>query len=121
MKILQKARNQVFQFSPVGGADKELREKLDGKNIDWKDYEKSLKNYRVSVGLFNVTRVFFYAGLINSVASTFNIWGAGILQQIASYIGVTFIFVLYTMTRYFSTRRRELYRLEREFLINQSS
>lgn len=121
MKSLQRIRDQVFRFSPVGAVDEELREKLDEENIDWSDYERALKNYRLSLGLFNVTRLLFYAGLINSIASTFNIWGAGIIQQIASYIGVTVIFALYTVTRYFSTRRRELYELEREFLINQSS
>lgn len=118
IKKLQEFRDSFFQLSAIGAADQRLKDKLEGEEVNWKAYEKELEKYRRSLSIFNVTRVLFYAGLINSVASTFNIYGAGIIQQIASYIGVTVIIILYTIARHFTNRRRELYRLERELLIN---
>lgn len=119
MKLLQNLREKVFRLSAVGAADQRLRERLKGKDIDWTDYEKELDNYRLSRVFFNATRILFYAGLINSIASTFNIWAVGIIQQIASYIGVTVVLILYVITRHITSRRQEIYRIERELLVNK--
>lgn len=121
MKTLHKIRERIFRFSGIGAADHQLREKLEAEEVDWTDYEKELNNYRISIAFFNVTRVLFYAGLINSIASTFNIWAAGIIQQIASYIGVTVVLILYFASRHIANRRKELYRLERELLISKAN
>lgn len=120
MEIANDLRERIFRFSAIGAADQRLRENLDGKEIDWTDYERELKRYRLSLALFNLTRILFYAGLINSVASTFNIWGASIIQQIASYIGVTVVLILYFTSRHLVSRREEIYRLEREVLLSKS-
>jgi hypothetical protein len=120
MSLFQKIGDKIFQLSPIGAADQKLRSHLERVEIDLTEYERSLKSYRLSLAAFNISRMLFYAGLINSVASTFNIWGAGIIQQIASYVGVTVVLALYTVTKHIKQRREELYRVERELILNKA-
>lgn len=110
---------KIFSITPIGAADYELKDRIQGEDLDFEDYEEALDNYRFAQAAFNISRVLLYAGLISSIASTFNIYGLGIIEQIASYIGATVTFILYTVTRHFASRRKELYRLERELLLNQ--
>jgi hypothetical protein len=118
-EFIERLEDRIFSITPIGAADYELKERIDEEKLDFEDYEEALDSYRFAQAAFNISRVLLYAGLISSIASTFNIYGLGIIEQIASYIGATVTFVLYTVTRHFASRRKELYRLERELLLNQ--
>lgn len=118
--IKDKIERIIFNISAIGSADQELRSRISGEDVDWSEYEERLQNYRLSLIGFNTSRTLLYASLISSIASTFNIYGLGIIEQIASYIGASLTFVLYIVTRHIAGRRKELYRLEREMLVSKS-
>ncbi len=118
-EFFDRVSERIFSITPIGATDYELRKRVDEEELDFDKYDEALQSYRFAQAVFNISRVLLYAGLISSIASTFNIYGLGIIEQIASYIGATVTFILYTVTRHIAGRRKEIYRLEREMLLNQ--
>lgn len=119
-RILERVQRKLFNLSAIGRADKELRSRLEDENVEWSEYDDKLQSYRISLVGFNAARALLYASLISSIASTFNIYGLGIIEQIASYIGASLTFLLYIITHHITGRRKELYRLERELLVSKA-
>lgn len=115
-------RNVLFKFTPLGKADFQVREflgeKADEKQL--KKYEKSLDQYRHVKFFQIILKVLLYAGIVTSVAATFGLEELRIIQQIASYIGVSVLFVLYGITSYITMVRRESYHVQREILVSES-
>lgn len=115
-------RNQIFRTTPLGRADRDLQEYLSDKEINEKlltDYNQVLNKYRTNKALNSFIKLFLYAGIVTSVATTFGIEQARYIAQIASYIGVSILFALYSITLYFSELYREEYHVKREILISE--
>lgn len=113
-------RDQIFRLTPLGRADRDLKKYLESKDVDeekLRDYEKVLSKYRANRGVHNGVRVFLYAGIITSVATTFGIEQAQLIAQVASYIGVSILLILYGITLYFAELYREDFHVKREILI----
>jgi len=116
-------RDRIFQLTPLGRADSNLKKYLEKRKVDakkLKHYEKILKKYRANKAIHNLIRVLLYAGIITSVATTFGLEQAQIIAQIASYIGVTILLMLYGVTLYFSELYREDFHVKREILISEA-
>ncbi len=112
----------IFKLTPLGRADQDLRDYIEDKQQNEEllsDYETVLAKYRTNKMLHNIFKVLFYAGVITSVAATFGIEGIEFIAQIASYIGVSLLLVLFAVTRYFSELYREEYHVKREILISE--
>lgn len=115
-------RDYIFRTTPLGRADNDLREYLADKNVEngrVKDYTSVLNKYRTNKALHNFIKLFLYAGIVTSVATTFGIHQAQYIARVASYIGVSFLLVLYAITLYFSELYREEYHVKREILISE--
>lgn len=115
-QIIESIQKKIFDLTPIGSTDNEIRSRLESEEVDLKEYDNKLQNYRLSLLAFNASRALLYASLISSVATTFNIYGLGIIESVATYIGASVTFLLYVITRHIASRRKELYRLEREIL-----
>lgn len=115
-------RDKLFQLTPLGKADYELKQYLKDKATDEElsRYQYALNHYRHIKMIQVLLKVFLYAGIVTSVATTFGLDQARIIQQIASYIGVSIIFVLYAVTSYITMIRRESYHVQREILISRA-
>lgn len=116
-------RKHIFELTPLGKADKEVRgylkDRLNEEEFD--RYEGSLKHYRHIKAVQTVLKLLLYASLVTSIATTFGFDEARYLQQIASYVGTSLIFVLYAITSYITMIRREAYHVQREILISKAS
>ncbi|MFB6145753.1 MAG: hypothetical protein ABEJ99_04595 [Candidatus Nanohaloarchaea archaeon] len=116
-------RRHLFELTPLGKADKEVRDYLKEnlKDEQFARYEAALKYYR-NLKVFQTSlQVLLYASIIASAAATVGLDEAQLLQKIASYIGTSAIFVLYAITSYFTMIRREAYHVQREILISKAS
>ncbi|MBC5792958.1 MAG: hypothetical protein H8Z69_02850 [Nanohaloarchaea archaeon] len=115
-------KDYLFELTPLGKADKEvkdfLEDKLDGKELE--RYERSLAYYRNFKLIQSFLRALLYASIITSVAATFGLPQAKILQRMASYLGTTLIIVLYGVVSYITMIRRESYHVQREILISKA-
>lgn len=109
-------------MTPLGRADRELKKYLKDQEVDEKrllEYEKVLNKYRANKAVHNIVKVLLYAGIITSVATTLGLEQARVIAQIASYIGVSILLVLYTVTMYFAELYREDFHVKREILISE--
>lgn len=117
-------RNRIFRWTPIGRADQDLKKYLDDhQEFDkekLKEYDKVLKKYRANKGLHNGVKVLLYAGIITSIATTIGFTQAQLIAQIASYIGVTVLLILYGITLYFSQLYKEDFHVKREILISNA-
>ena len=115
-------KNRLFLLTPIGRSDVELRDHLEGKDFEdekFEDYEWALSKYRTHKALHYLIKILFYAGIITSVTATIGL-EVRILTQVASYIGVTLLFILFTATLYFSELYREEFHVKREILISNA-
>lgn len=116
-------KQYLFELTPLGKADKEVRgflkEGLEPHQFE--RYEKALNQYRYLKIIQGTLKVLLYTGIITSVAATVGFRNeVMILQKVASYIGTTFIFVLYALVSYVTMIRREAYHVQREILVSQA-
>ncbi|MFO7794137.1 MAG: hypothetical protein R6V35_04145 [Candidatus Nanohaloarchaea archaeon] len=114
--------DSIFRLTPLGRADQDLRQYVENKDYDEEllsKYEIVLAKYRTNKMLHNIVKVLLYAGIITSVATTFGIEQVEYIAQIASYIGVSVLLVLFSVTKYFSELYREEYHVKREILISE--
>ncbi len=116
-------KKYLFELTPLGKADKDVREHLrEGlEEHRFERYEKSLSHYRHMKLLQTSLKALLYASIITSVAATFGFDHAKILQKIASYVGTSFILVIYALTSYITMIRKEAYHVQREILISQAT
>ena len=115
-------RDYIFRTTPLGRADKDLQKYTADKQVNeelLKEYNKVLNKYRTNRALHNFIKIFLYAGIVTSVATTFGIEQAQYIAQVASYIGVSMLLVLYAVSLYFSELYREEYHVKREILISE--
>lgn len=119
----EKLKRTFFEFTPLGKADKEVRDflKENAPEKEFKAYESSLKQYRYFKIMQSSFKVLFYASLITAIAATFGLERElRLVQQVASYLGTTIIFILFAATSYFTMIKRESYHVRREILISRS-
>ena len=116
-------KNKIFQLTPLGRADKEVREFLRDElsTEELREYERALDKFRSAKMLHLIIKSLLYAGLITSVATTIGLDQAYILQKIASYIGVTLLLIIYGISRYFMDLYREHYHVQREIVISKAA
>ncbi|MFT4892262.1 MAG: hypothetical protein ACI8Z7_000029 [Candidatus Nanohaloarchaea archaeon] len=116
-------RKHFFELTPLGKADKEVREYLKERldEEQFNRYHRSLSHYRHMKFIQSSLKLLFYASIITSIATTFGFTQAQLLQQIASYLGTSLIFILYAATSYITMIRRESYHVQREILISKAS
>jgi hypothetical protein len=117
-----KIKKYLFELTPLGKADKEVREYLkEGLEAhQFERYQRSLNHYRHIKIIQSGLKVLFYASIITSVATTVGLEEVQLLQRIASYIGTSLIFALYAVTSYIAMIRREAYHVQREILISKA-
>jgi hypothetical protein len=118
-----KIKKYIFELTPLGKADKEVREYLK-ERLDEEQFERyhhSLQHYRHMKAIQTSLKLLFYASIVTSIATTFGFDQAQLLQQIASYLGTSLIFILYAATSYITMIRRESYHVQREILISKAS
>jgi hypothetical protein len=109
---------KLFKLTPLGRADSQIRAflKMRLDEHQFERYNESLNRYR-NVKLFQQTvRILLYASIITSVAATFNV-NLSVINQIASYIGFTFLLITYGFVNYFTMLYREDYHVQRDILI----
>lgn len=119
-----KYKKHLFELTPLGKADKEVRSYLEKRLGDhqMERYRSSLQHYRHMKLIQTTIRVLLYASIITSFAATFGLKGRiQILQQVASYLGTTVLLVLYAITSYITLIRKENYHVQREILISQAA
>ena len=116
-------KKKLFWLTPLGRADKETRKYLDQREPDAnqvEEYEECLNKYKAYKGLNNVVKVLLYAGIITSIATTLGFEQIQIIIQIASYIGVTMLLALFTITTYLAQLYREEMYVKREIMISEA-
>lgn len=116
-------KKYLFELTPLGKADKEVRDYLKEGLDDhqFEKYDKSLSQYRHTKLIQTSLKILLYASIITSVAATLGFDQIRILQRIASYIGTSFILVLYALTSYIAMIRKEAYHVQREILISRAT
>jgi hypothetical protein len=118
-------REKIFRLTPLGRADIELKEYL-GETREYLDteefqeYEKARQSYRELKLMQTGVKILLYAGLITSVVASLGFEQIKILNQIASYIGVTFLIILYLIVNYATMLQREEYHVKREILVSHT-
>lgn len=117
-------RKYVFELTPLGKADKEVRDFLQEglEPHQYESYQRTLNQYRYVKIAQIALKALFYASIITSIAATFGFTGELlIIERVASYIGTTMIFILYGITSYITLIRREAYHVQREILVSQAN
>lgn len=116
-------KKYLFELTPLGKADKDVREHLKKglEDHQFERYDKSLSHYRHMKIIQTSLKILLYASIITSIAATFGFDQIRILQRIASYIGTSFILVIYAITSYVAMIRKEAYHVQREILISQAT
>lgn len=111
-------KSKLFRLTPLGRADGQIRDFLREKlqEHQFERYNKSLMKYRNFKIIQQIFRVLLYASIITSLAATFNV-NLSFINQIASYIGFTFLLILYAVANYFTMIYREEYHVQRDILI----
>lgn len=118
-EIYGKIKEKINWLSPVGYVDQELRKEIDDlETEEFSEYEKAYRRYRHTRKAEISLRILLYAGLLTSFATSIGIEQLEILQTIATYIGVTLLFVFYALTGYVNKRARENLYFRREILIS---
>jgi hypothetical protein len=118
-------REKIFRLTPLGRADIELKEYL-GETREYLDteefqeYETARQSYRELKLMQTGVKILLYAGLITSVVASLGFEQIKILNQIASYIGVTFLIILYLIVNYATMLQREEYHVKREILVSHT-
>jgi amino acid permease len=118
-------REKIFRLTPLGRADIELKEYLGEtrKYLDteeFQEYETARQSYRELKLMQTSVKILLYAGLITSVVASLGFEQIKILNQIASYIGVTFLIILYLIINYATMLQREEYHVKREILVSHT-
>lgn len=116
-------RKHVFELTPLGKADKDVRSYLKDRLDDeqFERYHNALKHYRHLKAVQTVLKLLLYASVVTTVAATFGFDQVQFIQQVASYLGTSMLFVLYAITSYITMIRREAYHVQREILISKAS
>lgn len=116
-------REKLFRLTPLGRADQEMKEHFKETEIKdleaYGEYEDSRKKYRNRKIVQMSIKTLLYAGVITSIAASFNLPYIHVINEVASYIGVSLLLVLYVLTFYFSSLHKEEYHLKREILISK--
>ncbi len=116
-------KRHLFELTPLGKAHKDvqdyLKHRLDDHQME--RYEAALKHYRRLKLIQGLLKVLFYASIVTSVAATFGLEEAQLIQKFASYVGTSLIFALYAVTSYITMIRREAYHVQREILIAKAA
>lgn len=119
----QDFKEKFFRLTPLGRAESEVRhfssEVLESRELE--KYSRSLNKYRSAKLINIILKGLLYAGLITSLATTFGLPQAYLLQKVASYIGVTLILVLYGFSKYISNIYKEEYHVQREIVISKAA
>lgn len=120
---MERIKQHLFELTPLGKADKEVRDYLkEGlEEHQFARYQNALKHYRHMKLIQASLKILLYASIITSIAATLGLGGElKIIQQIASYVGTSFIFALFAITSYITMIRRETYHVQREILISKA-
>ena len=115
--------DKLYNLTPLGRAELLIEEYLEKEGIEEQteeliDYERVLSRYQNLNILQIIVKVLLYAGVITSVATSIGLQQVQIINQIASYIGVSFLALAYIITNQFTKLYREEYQIKREILIS---
>lgn len=113
----------LFELTPLGKAHLEVREYLRDRlgEEEMERYSTALSHYRHIKIVQGALKILLYASIVTSIFATMGLDGMQFIQKIASYIGTTFIFLIYAITSYITMIRRENYHVQREILISKAS
>lgn len=111
-------KNTLFRLTPLGRADDQIRTFLEEKlqEHQFRNYNKSLMRYRNFKLIQQFVRILLYASAITSLAATVNL-NLSLINQIASYLGLTALLVIYGIVNYVTLIYREDYHVQRDILI----
>ncbi|MFB6115295.1 MAG: hypothetical protein ABEK04_03305 [Candidatus Nanohalobium sp.] len=111
---------EIRKITPLGRADKILKQELEGLDQEKaEEYEKAFKDYRKIKLAHIAVRILLYAGIITTITATFGI-RTEFIAKISSYIGVTFLLILYAGLSYLTMIYREAFYVRRELLISST-
>lgn len=114
-------RRKLRWVTPAGRADNNLRKHIgkEPQTKNYRDYRKAFKHYRYTKRFELILRILLYAGVITSAAAALGLEQLRLIQSIATYIGVSFIAVMYITARYFNLHAREQFLLQREIFLSE--
>jgi len=117
-------RDKIYNLTPLGRAENLVIEHVEKQGIDEqsqevKDYKRALSRYQKLIGAKTILKILLYAGVITSAAASIGLQQIQIINQISSYIGVTFLAIAYFTTKHFTMIYREEYEVKREILISK--
>ena len=113
---------KLFKLTPLGRADL-LLDDLIGEDKrqteEFTEYQEALGKYRNLKLLQIIIKILLYAGVITSIAASFGIEEIRLINQIASYIGVSVLLISYAIVNYTTMIYREEYHIKREILVSK--
>ena len=117
-----KKRRYLFELTPLGKADNELRRFLDDLDTEeFQNYDRTFKRYK----RFRIAQLFLkvlvYASIVTTVAATLGFEEIKIIQRIASYLGTSLLLLLYGALSYLALLNKEIYHVQREILISKAA
>lgn len=117
-------REKIYSLTQLGRAENLVNEHIEKQEIDrqsqeFKNYNRALSRYQNLIGAKTVLKILLYAGVITSAAASIGLQQIQIINQISSYIGVTFLAIAYLTTKHFTNIYREEYQIKREILISK--
>ena len=119
-ELYSKIKEKVNWLTPIGRVDQELRKEVkDIETEEYLKYEKAYRRYRHTRKAEVSFRILLYAGLVTSFATSIGIEQLEILQTIATYIGVSVIFLMYALTGFINKRAKENMYFRREVLLSE--
>lgn len=121
---LSRHKKYLFELTPLGKAHKEVTTYISEvlSEEEMREYRKALDQYRHMKLIQIVIKGLFYASIITSVAATVGLENQfKIFQRIASYLGTSMLFVLFSVSSYITLIRRENYHVKREILVSRAS
>ena len=115
-------RRKIRWLTPAGKVDHDLRKYIDREpeTQSYQEYRMAYRRYRYTKRAEVTFRILLYAGLVTSFAAAIGLEQLQILQNIAGYIGVTFLILFYALASYFNLRAREEFYFRREIFLTEN-
>lgn len=118
-------REKLYNLTPIGRAELLIEEYIENEGLEkeseeLKDYERVLSIYRNLNVVQTILKILLYAGVVTSLAASLGFQQVRIINQIASYIGVSVLAAGYITANHFTKVYREEYQIKREILISKT-
>lgn len=111
----------LSKLTPLGRADRVLEEELENFDEEKREkYEQAYQSYRRAKISQLTVKILLYASIITSITATLG-FNVEFISRIASYIGTSFLVILYAGLSYMTMIYRETFYVRRELMINSKA